>query len=161
MADSVTVEMKGVEELMSSIKQLAIASPMAVQKGTLRVAGKIQRQAMANVPVQYGRLRASLTFNWTGSGIGRAVPERPATKPENPTRPDDGVGQPQQKPDTFVAVIGSNVEYAPAVEFNETANHPKGGGPHYLYGAYFSYENEVPSEISAELGKELAKAMKK
>ena len=153
MADEITVKMVGIEGAVANIRALAIASPMAVQKGTLRVAMKIERQAKANVPVDTGRLRASLSTNWTGSGKSRGDVDGKA-------QADDGVGQPQPRPDTFSAVIGSNVEYAPDVEFNETAHHNVGQA-HYLYGAYFSYEGDVKDEISAEVGKELAQAMRR
>lgn len=153
MADSIDVKMVGVEDVVRNIKALAIASPMAVQKGTLRVALKIERQAKANVPVDTGRLRASISTNWTGSGKNRGDVESKA-------KAEDGVGQPQESLDTFKAVIGTNVEYAPHVEFDETAHHEV-GGPHFLYASYFAYENDVEKEISSELGKELVKAMKK
>ena len=152
MSDEVDIKMTGTDDIASSIKALAIASAGAAMRGTLRVAEKIERQAKAQCPVDTGRLRASISTNWTGSGKARGDVD---TKAE----PDDGVGQPQPKADTFSAVIGSNVDYAPSVEWNETAQH-KIGGPHFLYGAYFAYEGDVQDEISSELGKELAKVMK-
>ena len=153
MADEVTVKMTGVEDVMSSIKQLAIASPTAVMRGTLRVAEKIERDAKGACPVLTGRLRASLSTNWTGSNQSRG-------KVDAKAEADDGVGPPQPKADTFSAVVGTNVEYAPFVEFNESAHHEVGSA-HYLYTSYFSHKPEVKDEISLELGRELAKAMKR
>jgi phage gpG-like protein len=168
MADEVTVKMTGVEDVLSSIKQIAIASPTAVMKGVKRVAAKIERQAKLSVPVDTGRLRASISFNWTGSGMEHGEVHQPSAikplnkkgKPSKPLKPDDLIGAVPVKPDTFTAVIGTNVEYAPAVEFGEAATHEI-GAPHFMYASYFAYEGDVEKEISAELGKELAKAMKK
>lgn len=159
MPDEITVKMTGVEEIMSSIQKLAIASPQAVKAGTLRVAMKIERQAKAMCAVDTGRLRASISTNWTGSGKSRGDVEPKA-------QPEDGTGQPQEKSDTFTAVVGTNVKYGPRIEFGFVGTDSLGRKYNqaerpYLYPAYFSYEGEVKSEISAELGKELAKAMKK
>jgi hypothetical protein len=153
MADGVTGKMTGVEETISNFKKIAIASPTAVMRGTLRTSAKVERQAKLNTPVDTGRLRASISQNWTGSGKARGDVDSKAGA-------DDGIGQPPAKPDAFTAVIGTNVEYGPAVEFNEIAHHEV-GGPHFLYGAYFSHEGDLEDDISLELGKELAKAMKK
>ena len=153
MADEITVKMVGIEGAVANIRALAIASPMAVQRGTLRVAEKIERDAKGNCPWDTGRLRASLSTNWTGSGLARG-------KVDAKAEPEDGIGQPQQRADTFSAVVGSNVEYAPYVEWIETAHHEHGMA-HYLYTSYFSHESEVKDEISAELGKELAQAMRR
>jgi hypothetical protein len=153
MSDSIDVKLAGVDELVRNINALAVGSPTAIANGVKRVALKIERQAKANVPVDTGRLRASISTNWTGSGKARGDVESKA-------KPDDGVGQPPERKDQFTAVIGSNVEYAAEVEFNEKAQHEV-GGPHYLYSAYFSLEGDVEKEISSELGKELAKAMRK
>jgi HK97 gp10 family phage protein len=161
MSDSIDVKLTGADELVRSIKELAVGSPTAIRNGVLRVAAKIERDAKANVPVNFGRLRASITHNWTGSGIERTSPSEPCTNKENPTKTNDGVGQPQSRgKDAFAAVIGTNVEYAPYVENLETAHHEV-GGPHFLYNAYFKNEKDVQKEISSELGKELAKAMRK
>lgn len=153
MADEITVKWTGIEEISKSIQNLVIASPTAVMKGVKRVAEKVQRDAKGNCPWNTGRLRASLSTNWTGSGLARG-------KVDAKAEPEDGIGQPQQRADTFSAVVGSNVEYAPYVEWTETAHHEHGMA-HYLYTSYFSHESEVKDEISAELGKELAQAMRR
>lgn len=153
MADSIDVKVTGIEDIQSSIKELLFGSAQDVKRGVLRVGMKIERQAKANVPVDTGRLRASISQNWTGSGKSHGDVDSKA-------KAEDGVGQPTEKSDTFTEVVGTNVEYAPMVEFNETAHHEV-GGPHFLYGAYFSYEADVADEVKAELAKRLAKMMKK
>jgi HK97 gp10 family phage protein len=153
MSDTVTAKLVGVEDLLSNIKKLAIASPTAVMKGVLRVAMKVERDAKGGVPVDTGRLRASLSTNWTGSGKASGDVDTKA-------KAGDGIGQPPERPDTFTAVTGTNVEYAAKVEFDEKATHEV-GGPHYLYSAYFRNEDNVQKEIASELGKEMAKTFKK
>jgi len=154
MPDSVDVKLKGVEDVIRNIKEIAIASPTAVQKGVKRVALKIERDAKGATPVDTGRLRASITTNWTGSGMNRGAVESKA-------KPEDGVGQPRDRgKDTFTAVVGTNVEYAPHVEWDEKATHTV-GGPHFLYNAYFKNEKDVAKEIPSELAKELAKASRR
>jgi phage gpG-like protein len=165
MSDSVDVKMTGVEDVIANIHKIAIASPGAVMRGVKAVALKIERQAKLNITAQgavdTGRLRASITTNWTGSGLSRGDVKDPV--PE--TQPDDGVGGPQEKPDTFTAVVGTNVKYGPYIEHGHRVKAKAWTtmveARPYLYPAYFAHEADVPKEISAELGKELAKAMKK
>ena len=56
--------------------------------------------------VDTGRLRASISSNWTGSGLSRG-------KVTTPAKPEDGIEQPTKK---LTGVVGSNVEYARVVE---------------------------------------------
>jgi len=56
--------------------------------------------------VDTGRLRASISANWTGSGLSRGNVSSPA-------KADDGVGQPTKK---LTGVVGSNVSYARRIE---------------------------------------------
>ncbi len=160
MADSIDVKVTGIEAIATSIKELLFAAPIDIQRGVLRVANWIERDGKSHCPVQFGRLRSSITYNWSGSGIARATPKEPCTNKENPTKPDDGVGQPTAKPDAFSAVVGTNVEYAPYVEFSEKSQHEV-GGPHFIYNAYFKNEAKVADEVKTELAKRLAKMLKK
>ncbi len=68
--------------------------------------------------VDTGRLRASITSNWTGSGMERAKIETPV--PE--TKSDDGVGQPKEK---LHGVVGTNVEYAKDLETGKESRNLK------------------------------------
>lgn len=153
MADSVDVKVTGLEDVQKSIKDLLFASPEDIKRGVLRVAMKIERQAKANVPVDTGRLRGSISENWTNSGKSRGDVDGKAAA-------EDGVGQPPVRRDTFTAVVGTNVEYAPFVEFNDKAQHEVGSA-HFLYGAYFSYEGDVAEEVKNELAKRLASMLKR
>uniref|UniRef100_A0A6H1ZRR4 Tail protein n=1 Tax=viral metagenome TaxID=1070528 RepID=A0A6H1ZRR4_9ZZZZ len=56
--------------------------------------------------VDTGRLRASISSNWTGSGLSRG-------KVTTPAKPEDGIEQPTKK---LTGVVGSNVSYARRIE---------------------------------------------
>lgn len=159
MADSIDVKVTGIEDIQSSIKELLFGSAQDVKRGVLRVAMKIERQAKATCPVLTGRLRASISQNWSGSGKSRGDVEPKANA-------EDGAGQPPTKPDTFSAVVGTNVKYARRIEFGfmdtDKLGRKYNQQPNpYLYPAYFSYEADVADEVKAELAKRLAKMMKK
>jgi len=154
MSDSIDVKMTGVDELVRSIKELAVGSPTAIANGVKRVAFMVERDAKGACAVDTGRLRASISTNWTGSGLARGAVESKA-------KPEDGVGQPQEKSDAFTAVIGTNTEYAPFVEWGHKQGSTMVAAQPYLYPAFFKNEGKVKGEISKELGKELAKAMRK
>ncbi len=73
--------------------------------------GKIHKASAPGEPpaVDMGRLRASVTSNWTGSGKARAEIKSPAKT----SKADDGIGQPTEE---LTGVVGSNVEYARRLE---------------------------------------------
>ncbi|MBA7558320.1 hypothetical protein ES705_51119 [subsurface metagenome] len=70
--------------------------------------GKIHRASAPGQPpaVDTGRLRASISSNWTGSGMAKG-------KVKSPAEADDGVGQPTKE---LTGVVGSNVVYARRLE---------------------------------------------
>lgn len=70
--------------------------------------GKIHTASAPGQPpaVDTGRLRASISSNWTGSGMAKG-------KVKSPAEADDGVGQPTKE---LTGVVGTNVEYARRLE---------------------------------------------
>jgi len=84
----------------------------AVEKGAIDAIKKgcfmIERDAkiLQTPHVDTGRLRSSISSNWTGSGMSRG-------KVEPPAKSEDGVSQPTEK---LTGRIGSNVEYARRIE---------------------------------------------
>jgi len=70
--------------------------------------GKIHTASAPGQPpaVDTGRLRASISSNWTGSGMAKG-------KVKSPAEADDGVGQPTKE---LTGVVGSNVVYARRLE---------------------------------------------
>lgn len=89
----------------------------------------IARDAKEYCPVDSGRLRASISVNWTGSGMARGATDSYqggkrrkvtndfAAQLEGVASADDGVGQPPPTSYRFAVVVGTNVRYAPFVEF--------------------------------------------
>ena len=70
----------------------------------------IEKDAKHFVKVDTGRLRSSISVNWTGSGMAEG-------KIENKAKPGDGIKQPASKSNEFTVVIGTNVDYAIAQEY--------------------------------------------
>lgn len=75
-----------------------------------KIGFSIMKDAMRMCAVDTGRLRASTSINWTGSGMSKG-------KVESPAKPEDGVGQPGGSAKEFTVVVGTNVEYAVPVEY--------------------------------------------
>lgn len=101
--------------------------------------------ATEDSPVDTGRLRNSLTYA-TATKIGiagnSAVNEAQDSTPRS-LPPDD------------VVCIGTNVEYAKYVEFNEKANHDPpehgGGKAHFLRDAVFNHTDEFKNVAEVTL----------
>ena len=70
--------------------------------------GKIHKASAPGEPpaVDTGRLRGSISSNWTGSGMAKG-------KVKSPAKAEDGVGQPTKE---LTGVVGSNVVYARRME---------------------------------------------
>ena len=79
----------------------------------------IEKDAKYFVKIDTGRLRSSISVNWTGSGMTEG-------KIENKAKPGDGIKQPTSKPKEFSVVVGSNVNYAIPQEFgtSKQSAHP-------------------------------------
>ena len=91
----------------------------------------IQRDAKKVCPVISGRLKSSISSNWTGSGLARGEVQSPA-------KSDDGVGNPgEEKRGVFVGVTGTNVEYAEKIEMGGSRKVPQG----YLRPAFDRYRD--------------------
>lgn len=74
---------------------------------------KVETDAKKMAPVQYGRLRASITHNYTGSGIQRSNVDNSTTG----TQQNDGIGNPGGDKENIKGVVGTNVHYGPHQEF--------------------------------------------
>ena len=106
---------RSLDKLQRQLKELIKKDKKAAFKGMKVTGYQIHAEAVntitRNRSVDTGRLRSSLSVNWTGSGIAHG-------KVESPAKADDGVREPEDK--VLAVVIGTNVEYAARVEFGYT-----------------------------------------
>lgn len=103
---------KGAEKKLLAIGfQMEKEIKMSMKAGSGRMYGKHRASAPGEPPaVDTGRLRGSISTNWSGSGMAKGSTEGVA-------RGEDGVGQPDAKEDMFTVVVGTNVPYASFLEF--------------------------------------------
>lgn len=98
----------------------------SMRPGTGRVyrRGNITHRASApgHPPaVDTGRLRASITFNWSGSGLGRKNPDSPVSA----SREGDGIGEPSSPKNRLRCVVGTNVRYGKSLELGTPRMSPR------------------------------------
>lgn len=89
--------------------------------------------------VDTGRLRASISTNWSGSILwrGKTGPQAEQT---------DGIGRPTKKQEKFTVVVGSNVAYAPFLEFGTR----KMAARPYMRPAFDRIKNRIARMIASE-----------
>lgn len=127
-----------------------------MKDGMIGLGKAIRDDARQNCPVETGRLRASITVNWSGSGKRRASTGRlvrgealslygtKISTTQKVSLEEDGVGEPTTQANTFTVVVGSNVPYAPMVEFGTA----KMGKKAFLRPAIHKYANFFSSKMS-------------
>jgi hypothetical protein len=104
---------------MKSYGQYSMLDTGKTVRGARRTkSGKRHYPSMPGEPpaVDYGRLRASISFNWSGSGIGRAnvgtYSDNWKTKVKTRQKSSgDGMGEPPRGKDMVRVVVGTNIEY--------------------------------------------------
>lgn len=143
MANQIDVKIEGVEKAIAALKKYRIVKRQACEDVLKEVGFKVEGTAKAGCPVDTGRLRASLSTNWAGSGMNHG-------KTGGQARPEEGVGQPGGEKN-LVVVVGTNVQYAPFVEHGTKTQ----SAQPYLYPAYFSHEGEVEKRIGEILKKDV------
>jgi len=104
-----TVEFKGTQAFVKNCNRINKKIQEEFRKVAIRTAYVVNNDAKQMCPVKTGRLRGSLSVNWSGSGLSRGKTQSPATS-------EDGIGQPEWGWNKFMAVVGTNVEYAEFVE---------------------------------------------
>lgn len=161
MSNEVSVKIEGMDKLLANIKKWHLVKRQAVKDILKETGFKVEAQAKANCPVKTGRLRASLSTNWSGSGKKRG-------RIGGKAKADDGIGEPKGE-DGLTVVVGTNVEYGPSVEFGHVAKSKQGegsfmgigvgigtvvSGKPYLTPAFLSYEGEAEKRIRKVMGED-------
>jgi phage gpG-like protein len=157
----VTVKVEGVAKTLASLKKWQIIKRQACEDTLKEIGFKIERDAKLLCPVDTGRLRSSLSTNWSGSG-------KPRGRTGGKAQADDGVGEPNG-PRGLIVVVGTNVKYAIFVEYGHVAASKMGEeswaglnvgvgtiveGRFYLTTAYLQHEYEVVQEIGKIIKKD-------
>jgi len=145
VADKVTIKVEGVAEVMKNLKKYQFIKTEACKIALKRGAFNIERAAKEGAPVDTGRLRASISVNWSGSSMGEG-------KTGSQAKPGDGVKKPSG-PKELVYTVGTNVIYAPPQEFG-TEKRPDSGHP-YLFPAYFMYEGPIVKDVGKVFKKDV------
>ncbi|NIM59997.1 MAG: hypothetical protein GTO16_13815 [Candidatus Aminicenantes bacterium] len=104
-----TVELRGTQAIVNNVKRLNEKIQKELRNVVLRTAYVVEGDAKRMCPVDTGRLRGSLSVNWSNSGLTRGKTQPPATSEDGLAQPGFGTGQ-------FLAGVGTNVEYAEYVE---------------------------------------------
>ena len=122
----------GIPEAIANLKKYQLIKTQAVKDRLKKQAFKVELAAKEMSAVDTGRLRASISTNWSGSNMNEGK-----TGPK--ALPGDGIKRPEGPPE-LVYVVGTNVKpYAPYVEHG-TSKMP---ARPYLFPAYFMYEGET------------------
>lgn len=116
MSDMFEFNIKGMQEAKDSIKKKY--DPEKIKQALILGGLAIEAEAKDTAQVDSGRLRASYTTNWDGSGIQSASVQAPAKSGDGVSQPSKGFG------DIAVVRIGSNVEYAVFIELGTQKMQP-------------------------------------
>lgn len=133
------VKLTGSKEAIENMRKVVGETQKEIRDAVLKTAFDIEKDAKELVPVDTGRLRASITVNWPDSNFARA----PLQGPVKESRPEDGIERPEAVPETFNAIIGTNVEYARKVEFG-IGRRPKA----FLYPALASNQDKLNQRLA-------------
>jgi len=142
------IKMHGMEALAQNFDKLPKKARDGVRKATMATLMLIQNEAKKMCPVDTNRLRASISSNWTDSGMSRGrVTGKVATRAgKKPSTPEDGIGNPAALGlKGITGVVGTNVEYAEDVE-NRIP---------FLWGAFQVNKNSHKQRLVAAIGREI------
>jgi phage gpG-like protein len=162
MANNINIKIEGVEKAIANIKKWQLVKHQACEDVLKEIGFKVERDAKLLCPVKTGRLRSSLSTNWSQSGKARG-------RTGGKAQINDGVGEPQG-PRGLVVVVGTNVKYAASVEYGHLAKSKQGEesffglgigvstivkGRPYLTPAYLMHKGEVEPRLGQILKKDI------
>lgn len=140
----ISIQVTGIKQAQIDLDKKL--SPDKIKTILIRAGFLIEGAAKRKAPVDTGRLRASISTNWNGSGMQYGA----LTEPVDDSKESDGVNQPELKPnDMCVISVGSNVEYAPYLEFGTENQAPQP----YLMPAYLENIGKIKAMIEYEIEK--------
>jgi len=144
-----SVHVVGGQMVVKNLGLLSLKTITAANNATKTVAFMIMNDAKILVPVDTGRLRASISVNWTGSSMQYGkVQGKTTTKPgRKPSSAADGIGRPPSSMKGFNSAVGTNVEYSEDVEDTLSP---------YLWPAIAMNKEKYRAMLSIALKKELA-----
>lgn len=133
-------------EVIDKTKEAIDAKDKAIEAALEIVGGKLERYAKQQCPVDTGLLRNSITYCLDGE-----VPHIPQYQAGGKGGRYDGE-MPKEKEGSRAVFVGTNVEYAPVVEFNDRAKHTVGKA-HFLRDSLQQHIGEYSKVLINELKK--------
>lgn len=133
------IKIVGTEAMQMKLKKASRKVQRMAEKIILITAYNVHNSAKYYCPVDTGRLRGSISVNWTMS-------DRYYGRVSGVADADEGVGRPSRAIPGFAAAVGTNVEYAEKVE----ARSP------YLWPAFAMNKAQFMAMMAAALKMELA-----
>lgn len=139
----ISISVTGIPAVQQKIK--GTIDPDKIKQELIRTGLEIEGTAKDYCPVDTGRLRSSISTNWDGSGKKHG---------DTGNHPDgessDGVTEPKkQSGDIAVVRIGSNVKYAPYIEYGTQRMKPQP----YLTPAVLEHIPNIGKNIRSALHK--------
>ena len=133
-------------KIIDRTKQAIDEKDEAVERAFEIIGGMLERYAKTSCPVDTGLLRNSITYCLDG--------QKPALRDYKADRGDGSGGydgeMPKEQGKNRAVFIGTNVEYAPSVEFNDNAKHIVGKA-HFLRDSVANHINEYKNIMANEL----------
>lgn len=113
-----SVHVVGTQLVTKNIGLLSLKTVTAANNATKTVAFMTMNDAKILAAVDTGRLRASISVNWTGSNMqyGKVQGKIEPRAGRKPSSAADGIGRPSSSMKGFNSAVGTNVEYAEDVE---------------------------------------------
>jgi HK97 gp10 family phage protein len=143
-----SVKVDGTEVVAANILKKGEKFTRAVRDEMLKQGERLETEAKQSppTPVDTGRMRGSISTNWSGSGMARG-------KVDSPAKSGDGVGQPDERDKQFAVVVGTNVEYAPYVETGTSCMSAR----RFMFRAWAGLKTSILQEIANAGREEVAK----